>query len=189
MDPFKGATVQRSRPITLLATAAVIPLTALTLAACGGGSNNSTASSAPPKAAGGQAATVGVQNSSLGKILDDSKGDTLYLFKKDTSTKSTCTGACASAWPPLRVSGKPVVGTGANASKLGSSPRSDGKAQVTYNGHPLYTFTGDKSPGDTSGQGVNAFGARWYAVSPAGNQVTAKASSSSSGGGGGGLGY
>ena len=178
----------RSRPITLLATAAVIPLTALTLAACGGGSNNSTASSAPPKAASGQAATVGVQNSSLGKILDNSKGDTLYLFKKDTSTKSTCTGACASAWPPLRVSGNSVVGTGANASKLGTTPRSDGKAQVTYNGHPLYTFTGDQSPGKTSGQGVNAFGARWYVVSPAGNQVTAKASSSSSGGGGG-LGY
>jgi predicted lipoprotein with Yx(FWY)xxD motif len=190
MDPFKGATVPHSRPITLLATAAVIPLTALAVAGCGGGgnNNNATGASPPPKAASGQAATVGVQNSSLGKILDNSKGDTLYLFQKDTSTKSTCTGACASAWPPLRVSGKPVAGTGANASKLGTTPRSDGKAQVTYNGHPLYTFTSDQSPGDTSGQGVNAFGARWYVVSPAGSQVTAKSSSSGSGGGGG-LGY
>src|SRR4051794_7467954 len=178
----------RSRPTTLLATAAVIALTALAVAGCGSGSNNSTASTAPPKTASGQAATVGVENSNLGKILDDSKGDTLYLFQKDSSTKSTCTGACASAWPPLRVTGKPVVGAGVTASMLGSSPRSDGKAQVTYNGHPLYTFTGDQSPGDTSGQGANAFGARWYAVSPAGNQVSGKPSSSSSGGGGG-LGY
>jgi predicted lipoprotein with Yx(FWY)xxD motif len=174
-----------SRPITLLATAAAIPLAALAVAGCGGGGNNATASSSPPKTVSGKAATVGVENSSLGKILDDSKGDTLYLFKKDSSTTSTCTGACASAWPPLRVSGKPVAGTGASASMLGTSPRSDGKPQVTYNGHPVYTFTGDQSPGDTSGQGVNAFGARWYAVSPAGNQVTGTASSS----GGGGTGY
>jgi len=176
----------RSKPITLLATAAVIPLTALAVAGCGGGSDNATSSSAPPKTASGQAATVGVSNSSLGKILDDSKGDTLYLFAKDSGTKSACTGACASAWPPLRASGKPTVGSGATASIVGTTPRSDGKPQVTYNGHPVYTFTGDQSPGDTSGQGVNAFGARWYAISPAGNQVTSPAPSSSGGGGGGG---
>src|SRR3954467_10022887 len=187
MDPFKGATVPRSRPITLLAAAAAVPLAALTFAACGGGGNNSTASSGPPKAAGGGTATLGVESSSLGKILADSKGNTLYLFKKDSGTKSACTGACASAWPPLRASGKPTVATGANASMVGTTPRPDGKPQVTYNGHPLYTFTGDQNPGDTSGQGVNAFGARWYVVSTAGNQVTAKPSSS--GGGGGGVGY
>jgi predicted lipoprotein with Yx(FWY)xxD motif len=177
----------RSRPITLLATTAAIPLTALAVAGCGGG-NDPAGASAPPKTTSGQSATVGVENSSLGKILDNSKGDTLYLFKKDSGTKSACTGACASAWPPLRASGKPTVGNGANASMLGTTRRSDGKAQVTYNGHPVYTFTGDQSPGDTSGQGVNAFGALWYAVSPAGNQVTAKASPSS-GSGGAGSGY
>jgi predicted lipoprotein with Yx(FWY)xxD motif len=175
-----------SKPITLLATAAAIPLAALAVAGCGGGGKNATASSSPPTTASGKAATVGVQNSSLGKILDDSKGDTLYVFQKDSSTKSTCTGACASAWPPLRVSGKPVAGTGASASMLGTSPRSDGKAQVTYNGHPLYSFKGDQNPGDTKGQGVNAFGALWYAVSPAGTQVTGTPSSSGGGGGGGG---
>jgi len=173
----------RSKPITWLATAAVIPLTALAVAGCGGGGNNSTASSAPPKTASGQSAALGVENSSLGKILADSNGDTLYLFKKDAGSKSACTGACASAWPPLRASGKPTVGNGASASMVGTSPRSDGKPQVTYNGHPVYTFTGDQSPGDTSGQGVNAFGARWYAISAAGNQVTGTASSSGGGGG------
>ena len=175
----------RSKPLTWLATAAVIPLTALAITACGGGGNNSSGSSAAPKTAIGQAATLGVENSSLGKILEASNGDTLYLFKKDAGSKSACTGACASAWPPLRASGKPTVGSGATASLVATTPRSDGKPQVTYNGHPLYTFTGDHSAGDTSGQGVNAFGALWYAVSPAGNQVTGTASSS----GGGGTGY
>jgi predicted lipoprotein with Yx(FWY)xxD motif len=179
----------RSKPITLLATAAVIPLTALAVAGCGGGGSNATGSSSPPKASNGQSASVGVESSNLGKILDDSKGDTLYLFKKDSGTKSACTGACASAWPPLRASGKPTAGSGVNASMLGTTPRSDGKPQVTYNGHPVYTFTGDQNPGDTSGQGVNAFGALWYVVSPAGNQVTAKASGSSGGSSGGGRGY
>jgi predicted lipoprotein with Yx(FWY)xxD motif len=177
--------MSRNKPITWLATAAVIPLTALAVAGCGG-SNNSTASSSPPKTASGGSATVGVENGNLGKILFDSKGDTLYLFKKDSGTKSACTGACASAWPPLRASGKPTAGSGVNASMLGTTPRSDGNPQVTYNGHPLYTFTGDQNPGDTSGQGVSAFGALWYVVSPAGNQITAKPSSS---GGGGASGY
>ena len=177
--------MSRNKPITWLATAAVIPLTALAVAGCGG-SNNSTASSNPPKTASGGSATVGVENGNLGKILFDSKGDTLYLFKKDSGTKSACTGACASAWPPLRASGKPTAGSGVNASMLGTTPRSDGNPQVTYNGHPLYTFTGDQNPGDTSGQGVSAFGALWYVVSPAGNQITAKPSSS---GGGGASGY
>src|SRR6188472_717311 len=181
--PQRRSDMTRSKPITWLATAAVIPLTALAVAGCGGGGNNSTASSAPPKPASGQSAALGVENSSLGKILADSNGDTLYLFKKDAGTKSACTGACASAWPPLRASGKPTVGNGASASMVGTTPRSDGKPQVTYNGHPVYTFTGDQSPGDTSGQGVNAFGARWYAISAAGNQVTGTASSSGGGGG------
>ena len=181
----------RSKPITLLATAAVIPLTALAVAGCGGGDDNGngSASAATPKTSSGQTATVGVENSSLGNILDNSKGQTLYLFKKDSGTTSACTGACASAWPPLRASGKPTVGQGLNASLVGTTQRSDGKPQVTYNGHPLYTFTGDQNPGDTSGQGVSAFGALWYVVSPAGNQVTGSASSSSGGGSSGGIGY
>jgi predicted lipoprotein with Yx(FWY)xxD motif len=125
-------------------------------------------------------------NGSLGNILVDSQGRTLYLFQADSGTKSACTGACATAWPPLRASGKPIAGTGITASKLGTATRSDGKPQVTYNGHPLYRFANDQSPGNANGQGVNAFGGLWYVLSPAGTAVTTSPSSSSSGGGGGG---
>jgi predicted lipoprotein with Yx(FWY)xxD motif len=167
-------------PLTLLASAAVIPLTALALASCGG-DDNSSAASTPPKTAGGKSATLGVESSSLGKILDDGQGRTLYLFQADSGTKSNCSGACATNWPPL-TSANPTVGRGASSSMVGTSKRSDGSTQVTYDGHPLYTYTGDSSPGDTNGQGVNAFGGLWYAVSPTGQQVTATASNNSGGG-------
>ena len=170
-----------SKPFALLTTAAVVGLTVVALASCGGGNNNNKPiASAPPKTASGRPATVGVENSDLGKILDNSQGRTLYVFQGDTGTKSNCSGACATNWPPL-TSAKPTVGKGASASMVGTTKRSDGKTQVTYNGHPLYTFAADSGPGDTSGQGVNAFGALWYAVSPAGQQVTGSASNSSGG--------
>ncbi len=166
----------------MLAGAALIPLTALALASCGGSNDNSaTAAGNPPKTSSGKPATVGVENTSLGKILDDAQGRTLYLFQADTGTKSACFGPRATNWPPLR-SANPTVGSGANASMLGTTKRSDGKPQVTYNGHPLYTFKGDSSQGDTSGQGINAFGGLWYVVSPTGQQVTKSASNSSGGG-------
>ncbi len=180
----------RSRPMTFLAGAAVIPLAALAVAGCGGGGGGASAATAPPKTTNGAPATVGVAKTGLGKILVDSRGHTLYLFQKDSGTTSACTGACASAWPPLRATGKPVVGAGLTASKVGTTPRSDGKPQVTYNGHPLYGFQMDKKPGDTNGQGLTAFGASWFALTAAGNQVTGQ--SSNSGGtsnSGGGLGY
>ena len=163
-----------------------IPVAALSavisVAGCGG---SSTAATVPPKTSNGHAATISVANEgNLGKILVDSKGRTLYLFQKDSGTTSTCTGACASAWPPLRSSGKPVVGAGLSASQVGTTARSDGKPQVTYNGHPLYLFQGDKNPGDTTGQGSAAFGAPWYALSSSGNAVTTTGSPSSGGGGG-----
>jgi predicted lipoprotein with Yx(FWY)xxD motif len=165
----------RSKPITFLATAAVIPLAALAVAACGGG-GAATASQAPasPKAATTptQTATVRVANSRLGRILVDSTGHTLYLFKGDSGTSSACSGACAVAWPPLRTGATPAVAGGANAALVGTIPRSDGTRQVTYNGHPLYTFVKDHKPGDVNGQGLTAFGAAWFAVSPAGNQIS-----------------
>src|SRR6185503_16778021 len=110
----------RSRPMTFLAGTAVVPLAALAVAGCGGGSSGASASPKPPKTASGAPATVGVAKTGLGKILVDSQGRTLYLFKKDSGTKSECTGACASAWPPLRANGKVTVGSGANASLVGS---------------------------------------------------------------------
>ena len=174
-----------TRFITFLATAAVVALTALAVSACGSSGGGATASTSPPKTTGGQPATVGVANSGLGKILVDSQGRTLYLFRKDSGTSSACTGACAGAWPPLRANGKPTAGSGPTPSMLGTSKRSDGKPQVTYNGHPLYRYQGDQKVGDTSGQGITAFGAAWFALSPAGTQVSGSADGSSSGGSGG----
>jgi predicted lipoprotein with Yx(FWY)xxD motif len=167
----------RSKPFTFLAGLAVVPLVALAVAGCGDDNNgNATAAVKPPKTTNGRPATVGVAKTGLGKILVDSHGRTLYLFKQDTGTKSTCFGECASDWPPLRANGKPTVGRGLTASKVGTTARSDGEPEVTYNGHPLYLFAGDKKAGDTNGQGLTAFGAPWYVVSPAGNQITRQAS-------------
>jgi predicted lipoprotein with Yx(FWY)xxD motif len=153
----------------------LVPLVALVAAGCGSSNNTPTTTVKPTS---GSSATVSVANTGLGKILVDSQGKTLYLFAKDTGTKSTCSGGCATAWPPLRASGKPTAGGGAKASLLGTTPRSDGKPQVTYNGHPLYGFQGDSKPGDTTGQGNPGFGAPWYVVSTAGNQITTTSASS-----------
>lgn len=174
----------RSRTITFLANAAVIPVAALSVAACGGGGGATAATS--PKPASRASATVGVASTSLGKVLIDSQGRTLYLFKADRGTESACSGACAAAWPPLIAHGKPTIDRGANAALLGTAKRSDGTQQVTYNGHPLYLFVRDQSPGDVSGQGVTAFGAPWFVLSAEGNQVSAKAASTSGGGNSGG---
>src|SRR4051812_2976180 len=111
---------------TFLASGAIVALAGLTLAACGssGGSStaagSSTASVQPPKTSSGTPATVGVTSTSLGNILVDAQGRTLYLFQKDTGTTSTCTGACATFWPPLIAPGAPTTGSGANASLIGT---------------------------------------------------------------------
>jgi predicted lipoprotein with Yx(FWY)xxD motif len=115
---------------------------------------------------------VKVAKTSLGKILVDSQGRTLYEFTKESGTTSECSGTCATAWPPLRANGKPTVGSGANASLVGTTAPSDGGAQVTYSGHPLHLFVKDTKSGDVNGEGVTAFGGSWFAVSPAGNRVS-----------------
>ena len=171
------------RFVTFPAAAALLVLAALAVAGCGGG-GSSNASSGPPKTASGATATVGVSNEGLGKILVNSQGRTLYLFTRDSGTMSKCSGACAVNWPPLRATGKPTIGSGANASLVSTTSRSGGSRQVTYNGHPLYLFKGDNNPGDTNGQGLNAFGGSWYALSAAGDKVSKQPSSS-----GGGYGY
>jgi predicted lipoprotein with Yx(FWY)xxD motif len=167
--------------MTFPALGALLLLTALAAAGCGSGSSN--ASSGPPKTAGGRTATVGLSNASLGSILVNSRGRTLYLFTRDSGATSTCSGACAVNWPPLRASGKPTIGSGAKASLVSTSTRSDGARQLTYNGHPLYLFAGDKSPGDTNGQDLTAFGGSWFALSSTGNRVSSQPSSSGGGGG------
>src|SRR5262245_12155170 len=103
---------------------------------------------------------------------------TEHLFQKDTGTKSVCSGECAIDWPPVRAKGEPTVGDGANASLVATTKRADGAPQVTYNGHPLYLYEGDQEPGDTTGHGVVAFGAAWYGLTPAGDQVSGGTSAS-----------
>jgi predicted lipoprotein with Yx(FWY)xxD motif len=109
--------------------------------------------------------------SSLGTIVVDGRGRTLYLFEKDGGTKSSCEGACAQAWPPFMTNGTPQAGSGASASLLGTTTRPDGKTGVTYDGHPLYYYVGDSGPGQTHGQGLDQFGGGWYVLSSNGDKV------------------
>jgi predicted lipoprotein with Yx(FWY)xxD motif len=170
----RAATTSRS---SLIATAAAFAaLTALAFALL----HPSTSHAAPANGP-----VVSTATTSLGRILVDSRGHTLYLFQKDTNGKSACAGQCASFWPPLIATGKPLAATGAKASLLGTTKRADGRMQVTYNHHPLYTFVKDTKKGQTNGEALSAFGARWYAVSPAGAKVVKQAGSPSPGGGGG----
>src|SRR5260221_4529933 len=141
---------------TALAAAAVIAALAAALALAG-------------QTKGG--ARVAVAKLPLGRILVDSKGITPYDFVQDQGTTSTCYGACAALWPPLLTSGKPIAGPGVRASLLGTTKRKDGKLEVTYAGRPLYYFVTDKKPGQTTGQGINQFGAPWWVLSPAGKEI------------------
>jgi predicted lipoprotein with Yx(FWY)xxD motif len=167
-----------NRTINLLGLVALM-VGVLTVAACGAtkpAANRHT----PPH----RATTIGVaDNGSLGRILVDSQGRTLYLFKADTTTRSTCFGACATAWPPLRVGGNPTAGGGANTSLVATTRRPDGVREATYDGHPLYLYQGDTQPGQVNGQGVTAFGAQWLAVSPTGGAISSQTSGTAPGGG------
>jgi len=129
---------------------------------------------------------VDVGKGSLGRMLVDVHGRTLYLFEKDRNGKSACRGTCKSFWPPLLTRGKPRAGAGVKASSLGQTKRRDGGVQVTYRGHPLYRFSLDTKAGQTKGEGLDDFGAHWYAVSPQGTKLTAGGTSSGGGGGYGG---
>lgn len=121
-------------------------------------------------------ATVQIRATSLGKTLADARGRTLYLFTADKGKASACTSsACLAAWPPLTTTGAPIAGSGAKASLLGTTRRKDGRLQVTYAGHPLYFFVGDKKAGQTAGENIDHFGGEWYAVSAAGKKVEPKA--------------
>jgi predicted lipoprotein with Yx(FWY)xxD motif len=133
-------------------------------------------------------------NQSLGQIVATSAGRTVYRFDADSSSpsKSNCTGGCATAWPPVLVtgSGMPQI-TGVSSSLVGEITRSDGSKQVTLAGWPLYTFAGDSGPGSTAGQGS---GGTWWAVTPTGAKAStaggsAPSSTGTTSGGGGGGGY
>jgi predicted lipoprotein with Yx(FWY)xxD motif len=129
------------------------------------------ASSAYSSASAGKAARLGVASSSLGRIVVDNKGRTLYLFERDKRRHSSCYGACAAYWPPLLTHGKPIARTGVKRSLLGTTRRRNGTVQVTYAGHPLYRYAGDAGPGETNGAGLQDFGGGWDPISPAGKKV------------------
>ena len=114
------------------------------------------------------AATLKVEKTKIGKVVADSRGHTLYMFRADHGGKSACYSSCATYWPPLTTVGKPKAGAGIKAALLGTIKRKDGKLQVTYNKRPLYLYAGDSKPGQTTGEGSNNFGAKWYAMTPKG---------------------
>jgi predicted lipoprotein with Yx(FWY)xxD motif len=158
------------RTITLLVSAAAaLVAAAVGSAATAGGylPGYGTKSVAP----GPASALVGVGSSRFGRILVDGRGHTLYLFERDKRTASTCYGACATYWPPLTTTAKPQAGRRIMAGKLGTTKRRDGRLEVTYNGHPLYTFVADTKRGDTKGQDLNQFGGGWYVLSTKGVKV------------------
>jgi predicted lipoprotein with Yx(FWY)xxD motif len=116
-------------------------------------------------------ATVKVGATRYGNVLLDGKGRALYLFTSDRTPRSRCYGACAASWPPFLTRGKPVAGAAAQASLLGTTRRSNGSTQVTYRGHPLYYYVGDRRPGQVLCQDVEEFGGRWYVVTGRGSAV------------------
>jgi predicted lipoprotein with Yx(FWY)xxD motif len=161
----------------LISLAIALAAVAVVAAGCGGGGSGGgygsaaggTSTAAATKAAGG--AAVALRTTKLGPTLVDSQGRTLYLFEKDKTAASTCDGACASVWPPLTTNGSPKAQAGISAAKLGTTKRSDGKLEVTYAGHPLYYYVSDTDPGQLSGEGLDQFGAEWYAVAPSGKSI------------------
>jgi predicted lipoprotein with Yx(FWY)xxD motif len=135
------------------------------------------ASSAP--AAGGSSM---LKTAKIGgaTVLTNAKGFTLYWFAPDTPTTSKCNGSCASLWPPVK--GPATAGAGVTG-KLATITRSDGSVQATYNGHPLYTYSGDSAPGQAEGNGLNLSGGVWHEVTASGAAAPASSKSASSGGG------
>jgi predicted lipoprotein with Yx(FWY)xxD motif len=158
---------------------------ALMIAACGssGSSSGSGSASAAAPASSAAASSSALKTTTIGgaAVLTNGKGFTLYWFAPDTSTKSNCNGSCATYWPPVK--GPATAGAGVTG-KLATITRSDGSVQATYNGHPLYTYVGDKAPGQATGNGLNINGGVWHEVTASG--AAAPAASGSAGGGGGG---
>ena len=175
---------------------ALLAAGAISLAACGGDNSSTSSTAAPaaqsattaaaataadaagggyavppttaPAAAASGATTLTLIDSPLGKILGDAKGNTLYVFTKDTAGASVCVDACAKAWPPATVTGTPTAATGITATGLSTITRADGTTQLAINGQPLYLFAGDGTPGATDGQGSNQ---SWWVVGPDGAAI------------------
>lgn len=167
--------------------AAAVVAALVTLTACG--SNSSSSPNTTGSGGGAQGASssqVKTASTSIGTVLVNSAGHTIYWFARDTAKTSNCSGACATYWPPVKGPVTAAAGTSL-PDTFGTITRSDGTVQATYDGHPLYTYVGDSAAGQAAGNGKNLSGGLWWAMTPTG--ATPSASSSSSSGGGGGYGY
>jgi predicted lipoprotein with Yx(FWY)xxD motif len=179
--------LRRETEMVRMRTTAVLgaAVVALVLASCANDGGQEGGGQAGGQPTGEQAvsggATVAVADGDLGPMLVDSQGRTLYLFLADTGSRSTCYDDCASNWPALVSDGRPGAGDGIDASMLGTTARTDGSTQVTFEGQPLYRFGGDSAAGDANGQGI---GGVWYVVSPQGTPIKDSGSGGKAGGGG-----
>lgn len=175
-----------TRPRTMPALALLALVAALAIAGCGssgseggggayggkgGEASTATAAESPPGAESGVAVLTVASAPKVGPILVDAKGFTVYDFHKDKGTVSSCYGACEGVWPPVLTEGDPTAGEGASTSQLGTTKRKDGSVQVTYAGHPLYTYVADKKPGEANGNDFSSFGAQWYALKGNGEEA------------------
>jgi predicted lipoprotein with Yx(FWY)xxD motif len=165
--------------------AALLALLAiLAVAGCGGDSDSGSggayggkggagteAAKSPPGAESGAAVLTVATAPEVGPVLVDAEGFTVYDFHKDKGTTSSCYGACAGVWPPVLTDGPPQTGEGASSSKLGTTERKDGTTQVTYAGHPLYTYAADEKPGEANGHDIDSYGAEWYALQGSGEEA------------------
>jgi predicted lipoprotein with Yx(FWY)xxD motif len=182
MRTLRVRRTQARRRGVVLALPALLATAALGLTACSPSNASSPGSSpygnpAPTKSKSSAPASSGtalaVRSISLGTILTDGRGFTVYAFDADKGTKSACSGACATAWPPVTATGTtPHVGTGVTQSLVGEATRADGTKQLTYAGRPLYLYAGDSAPGSANGDGSTAFGARWDALKASGKDAT-----------------
>ena len=185
LDHRNGDNAQRvSSGRTRLRILLALPAAAAAAAALAACSSSGTPSGASASSASGghvAAAAGSLKTAKIGgaTVLTSAKGFTLYSFAPDTPTMSKCNGTCAQNWPPVKgaASAPGVTGT------FGTIKRSDGSAQATFDGHPLYTFAGDTAPGQNKGNGLNAAGGLWHEITTSGS-VTAGGSTPGSGGGG-----
>jgi predicted lipoprotein with Yx(FWY)xxD motif len=150
-----------------------MPVLATAILALAAGTSAVAAAQARPSAHAGRVTTVELRHTSLGKILTTASGFTLYEFTRDAKNKSTCAklSGCQESWPPLQTATKPTAGPGVKASLLSTISLRSGGKQVTYAGHPLYIYSGDSGPGETSYVGESAFGGHWYALGASGSAV------------------
>jgi predicted lipoprotein with Yx(FWY)xxD motif len=170
---------------------AALALLAIAVAGCGSSTSptaatvpSATANSTTPSTTTTSGTVIKTVDTTKGTVLTDSSGYTMYWFAKDHGTTSACTGSCASAWPPVTVTGTPKAGVSLPG-KLGTISRGSGVMQLTYDGHPLYTYAGDSSPGAMTGNDINGYGGLWWAMTTTGATVASSSSTKSSGGGSG----